>query len=399
MHKNNKLICFAAFLFLLNSLLLSQSNLTVKAYNTVVSGDQQIDQYLPLLKNKKVAVITNVTGVIGKTSLVDTLVKLKVNLKRIFGPEHGFRSDSDAGETVKSHKDTKTGIPVISLYGTNKKPTKEQLKDVDIVLYDIQDIGTRFYTYISTMSYAMEACAENNKHFIVLDRPNPNGFYFDGPILEEKYKSFLGLHPVPMVYGMTCGEYAQMVNGEGWLKDKMKCKLTVITLKNYDRNCSYEIPVRPSPNIPNTTAVLLYPSLALFEGTMMSLGRGTEFPFQVIGHPKYPDTAFAFVPKPSKLNKEPKLFNQRCYGLDLRKDPFLKSHTHKINLDWVKSVYYRMEQYDFFETNFNYHSGNALLQEQIKNRVSEAEIRESWKPGLDKFKEIRKKYLLYPDFS
>ncbi|MBL7933448.1 MAG: DUF1343 domain-containing protein [Bacteroidia bacterium] len=399
MHKNNKLICFLAFLFLLNKFLLSQSPLTVKAYSTVISGDQQINQYLPLLKNKRVAIITNVTGMIGNTSLVDTLVKLKVNVKRIFGPEHGFRSDSDAGETVKNNKDAKTGIPVISLYGSNKKPTKEQLKDIDIVLYDIQDIGARFYTYISTMSYAMEACAENNKEFIVLDRPNPNGFYFDGPILEDKYKSFLGLHPVPMVYGMTCGEYAQMVNGEGWLKDKIKCRLTVIALKNYDRNCSYEIPVRPSPNIPNITAVLLYPGLALFEGTMMSLGRGTNYPFQVVGHPKYPDTSFSFIPKPSRLNKEPKYFNQRCYGIDLRNDPFVQNHTRKINLDWLKSVYYRMEKYDFFEANFNYHSGNALLQEQIKNRVSEAEIRESWKPGLDRFREIRKKYLLYPDFK
>ncbi len=399
MHKNNKLICFVVVLFSLVHSGTSQTPLSIKAYSTVVSGDQQLAEYLPLLQKKKVAIITNVTGVIGRTSLVDTLLKLKVNVKRIFAPEHGFRNDADAGETVKNQKDVKTGLPVISLYGTNKKPTKEQLKDIDVVVYDIQDIGARFYTYISTMSYAMEACAENNKEFMVLDRPNPNGFYIDGPVLEEKYKSFLGLHPVPIVYGMTCGEYAQMVNGEGWLKDKVKCRLTIIKLKNYDRKSAYTIPVSPSPNIPNTTAVILYPSLGLFEGTMMSLGRGTSIPFQLVGHPKYPDTAFSFTPKPSKLNKEPRYFNQRCYGLDFRNENYLEKHSRKLNLDWLRLVYNRMEQYDFFEQNFNYHSGNSLLQEQLKNRVSEQDIRASWQSGLDNFKKIRRKYLLYTDLE
>jgi len=343
--------------------------------------------------------LTNVTGLVGKTSIVDTLLKLKVKIKKIFGPEHGFRSDSEAGETVKSNKDVKTGLPIISLYGSNKKPTKEQLKDIDVLIYDIQDIGVRFYTYISTMSYAMEACAENGKEFMVLDRPNPNGFYVDGPVLKPEYQSFLGLHAVPIVYGMTCGEYAKMVNGEGWLKNKVKCKLTVIGLKNYDRKASYQLPVNPSPNIPNAQAVLLYPGLGLFEGTPVSLGRGTPFPFQVIGLPGYPDTSFGFTPRPSKLSKEPKYVDQRCYGVDLRKDAYLKTHPKQINISRVIQMYAKLKREDFFESNFNYHVGNKELQMQIKENVSEAEIRKSWEADLEKFKLIRKKYLMYADFE
>ncbi|PBQ34964.1 hypothetical protein CNR22_20505 [Sphingobacteriaceae bacterium] len=393
------MIRLSLFLMCLSSLSLAQGPIAIKEYSTVIIGAQQFEAYVPKLKGKKVAVITNLTGLVGKTSIVDTLLKLKVNIKKIFGPEHGFRNDTEAGAQVKNNKDPKTGLTVISLYGANKKPTKEQLKDIDVVIYDIQDIGVRFYTYISTMAYAMEACAENNKEMIVLDRPNPNGFYIDGPILNDEFKSFLGLHHVPVVYGMTCGEYAQMVNNEGWLKGKISCKLTVITLKNYDRNASYRLPINPSPNIPNAEAVLLYPGLGLFEGTIMSLGRGTSFPFQVIGHPQYPDTSFCFIPKPTKLSKGPRYFNQRCYGVDLRKDSYLKQHPRKLNLQWLMTAYKNLSNQAFFEMNFNYHSGNALLQEQIKNRVSEAEIRESWKPGLDTFKEMRKRYLLYPDFS
>lgn len=362
-------------------------------------GAAQFDQYLPKLKNKRVALLTNVTGLIGKISIVDTLLRLKINIKKIFGPEHGFRSDADAGEAVKSNKDVKTGLPVISLYGSNKKPTKEQLKDIDILIYDIQDIGVRFYTYISTMSYAMEACAEIGKEFMVLDRPNPNGFYVDGPVLKPEYQSFLGLHAVPIVYGMTCGEYAKMVNGEGWLKNKVKCKLTVIGLKNYDRKASYQLPVNPSPNIPNAQAVLLYPGLGLFEGTPVSLGRGTPFPFQVIGLPSYPDTSFGFTPRPSKLSKEPKYVDQRCYGLDLRKDAYLKQHPKQISISWVIQMYAQLKREDFFESNFNYHAGNKELQIQIKENVSEAKIRKSWEADLEKFKLMRKKYLIYADFE
>jgi uncharacterized protein YbbC (DUF1343 family) len=399
MHKNNKLIRFTVYLLLLSQFACGQNKITIKEYNTVIIGAQQFNAYLPLLANKRVGIVTNITGLVGKTSIVDTLLKLKVKVKKIFGPEHGFRSDADAGAHVKSNKDLKTGLPIISLYGANKKPTKEQLKDIDVLIYDIQDIGARFYTYISTMCYAMEACAENNKEFIVLDRPNPNGFYIDGPVLKDEFKSFLGMHHVPIVYAMTCGEYAQMANDEGWLKNRVNCKLTVIPLKNYDRKASYKLPVNPSPNIPNAESVLLYPSLGLFEGTVLSLGRGTDFPFQVIGHPQYPDTNFYFVPEPSKLSKEPKYFNQHCYGLDLRKDAYLKVHPGKINLQWLMLFYKKLNKTDFFEMNFNYHAGNALLQEQLKNRVSEADIRESWQKDIETFKEIRKRYLLYPDFG
>jgi uncharacterized protein YbbC (DUF1343 family) len=399
MHKNNKLIRFTVYLLLLSQFACGQNKITIKEYNTVIIGAQQFNAYLPLLANKRVGIVTNITGLVGKTSIVDTLLKLKVKVKKIFGPEHGFRSDADAGAHVKSNKDSKTGLPIISLYGANKKPTKEQLKDIDVLIYDIQDIGARFYTYISTMCYAMEACAENNKEFIVLDRPNPNGFYIDGPVLKDEFKSFLGMHHVPIVYAMTCGEYAQMANDEGWLKNRVNCKLTVIPLKNYDRKASYKLPVNPSPNIPNAESVLLYPSLGLFEGTVLSLGRGTDFPFQVIGHPQYPDTNFYFVPEPSKLSKEPKYFNQHCYGLDLRKDAYLKVHPGKINLQWLMLFYKKLNKTDFFEMNFNYHAGNALLQEQLKNRVSEADIRESWQKDIETFKEIRKRYLLYPDFG
>ena len=399
MHKNNNLNGFILVLILLSQVLMAQPSVVIKDYTTVTIGAQQFEKYLPLLKNKRVGIVTNITGLVSKTSIVDTLLKLKVKVKKIFGPEHGFRNDADAGAFVKNKKDSKTGLVVISLYGANKKPSKEQLKDIDVLVYDIQDIGARFYTYISTMTYAMEACAENGKEFIVLDRPNPNGFYVDGPVLKDEYKSFLGMHNVPIVYGMTCGEYAEMVNGEGWLSNKVSCKLTIIALKNYDRNASYSLTVNPSPNIPNAKAVLLYPSLGLFEGTPLSLGRGTSFPFQVIGHPVYTDTSFSFTPKPSKLSKEPKYFNQRCFGIDLRKETYLIKHPKKLNLSWLKLMYKNLNQSDFFEMNFNYHAGNKELQEQLKNGLSEEEIRKSWQKEIEQFMLIRKKYLLYPDFN
>jgi uncharacterized protein YbbC (DUF1343 family) len=399
MHKNNKLICLLTGLIFLSRILISQTTLSVKDYSTVTIGAARFSDYLPKLKDKRVGIVTNITGLVGKTSIVDTLLKLKVNVKKIFGPEHGFRNNADAGEHVKSNKDKKTGLLVVSLYGSNKIPTKEQLKDLDILIYDIQDIGVRFYTYISTMCYVMEACAENGKELIVMDRPNPNGFYIDGPVLRDEFKSFLGIHNVPLVYGMTCGEYAQMANGEGWLKNKVRCKLSVVSLKDYDRNASYKLPVNPSPNIPNAQAVLLYPSLGLFEGTIMSLGRGTPFPFQVIGHPQYPDTGFSFTPLPSGISKEPRYVNQKCFGIDLRNEPYLKEHPRRINLKWLMDVYEKEKNTAFFEMNFNYHSGNKELQEQVKNKLSEEDIRKTWQVDLQKFKEIRKKYLLYPDFN
>jgi uncharacterized protein YbbC (DUF1343 family) len=397
MYKNNILpILYLSLLF--SVALHAQNRLVIKEYNSVVCGSQQFTKYLPLLKNKRVGVVTNITGVIGKTSIVDTLLKLKVNVKKIFGPEHGFRSDTEAGEKVQSNKDKRTGLTVMSLYGSNKKPTKEQLQDLDVVVYDIQDIGVRFYTYISTLCYVMEACAESGKELIVLDRPNPNGFYIDGPVLKEEFKSFLGLHAVPLVYGMTTGEYATMANEEGWLKDKVKCRLSVIKMQKYERKASYKLPVKPSPNIPNSTAVLLYPGLGLFEGTIVSLGRGTAFPFQVIGHPAYSDTSFSFTPKPTELTKEPKYFNKRCFGLDLRKENYLVNHPKKIELQGLMMMYTNLKGNDFFDKNFNFHAGNSELQSQIKAGLSEEDIRKSWQADMDAFKLIRKKYLLYADF-
>jgi uncharacterized protein YbbC (DUF1343 family) len=397
MYKNNILpILYLSLLF--SVALHAQNRLVIKEYNSVVCGSQQFTKYLPLLKNKRVGVVTNITGVIGKTSIVDTLLKLKVNVKKIFGPEHGFRSDTEAGEKVQSNKDKRTGLTVMSLYGSNKKPTKEQLQDLDVVVYDIQDIGVRFYTYISTLCYVMEACAESGKELIVLDRPNPNGFYIDGPVLKEEFKSFLGLHAVPLVYGMTTGEYATMANEEGWLKDKVKCRLSVIKMQKYERKATYKLPVKPSPNIPNYLAVLLYPGLGLFEGTIVSLGRGTAFPFQVIGHPAYSDTSFSFTPKPTELTKEPKYFNKRCFGLDLRKENYLVNHPKKIELQGLMMMYTNLKGNDFFDKNFNFHAGNSELQSQIKAGLSEEDIRKSWQADMDAFKLIRKKYLLYADF-
>lgn len=378
---------------------LAQAPLEVRAFSQVTTGAQRFDAYLPLLKGRRVGIITNATGAIGSTSIVDTLISLGVQVKRIFGPEHGFRGDTEAGETVHSNRDKKTGLQVISLYGNNKKPTREQLKGIDVLVYDIQDVGVRFYTYISTLCYAMEACAENNKELLVLDRPNPNGFYIDGPILESKYRSFLGLHSVPLVYGMTCGEYAQMANGEGWLKAGVRCRLTVITMTDYERNASYRLPVKPSPNIPNEMAVLLYPSLGLFEGTLISLGRGTGFPFQVVGHPDLRTFTFTFTPLPTAVSKTPKYVNQLCYGLDLRAESYLQAHPRRLNLAWLMRLYAALHRDDFFDNNFNYHSGNSLLQEQLTQGLSEEEIRRSWAPGLEAFRAIRKKYLLYPDFQ
>lgn len=399
MHKSNKLICFLAVLTFLSLTATAQRSLSVKDFTTVSIGAQRFDLYLPKLKGKRVGIVTNITGVIGTTSIVDTLLKLNVKVKKIFGPEHGFRSNSDAGEVVKSNKDAKTGLPVISLYGSNKKPTKEQLKDLDVIIYDIQDVGVRFYTYISTMCYVMEACAENKKEMIVMDRPNPNGFYLDGPVLKPELTSFLGLHPVPIVYAMTCGEYAQMANGEGWLKNGVKCKLTVIPLKNYDRKSSYRLPVKPSPNLPNEKAVLLYPSLGLFEGTIMSVGRGTDFPFQVLGHPQFPDTTFGFTPVSTAITKDPKYKDQKCYGLDLRKDNYIIRHPHRMNLEWILSIHTLMNRPDFFDKNFDYHAGTKELKQQIAQGLNGEDIRLKWDEEIVKFKPIRKKYLLYEDYE
>lgn len=412
MHKN-KHLTYTILICLIGIFSLpAQPSLEVRNYQTVTIGAARFTEYLPLLKKKRVAIVTNATGLVNNTSIVDTLLRLGVKVVKIFGPEHGFRGTTEAGEHIKNNRDPKTGLPVISLYGKNKRPSKEQLKHVDVVVYDIQDIGTRFYTYISTLSYVMKACADYKIPLIVLDRPNPNGFYIDGPVLKAKYRSFLGLHPVPLVYGMTCGEYAQMVNAEGWLNSDTaafypqqkntrikSCQLTVIRMNNYNRNCSYDLPVKPSPNIPNSTAVLLYPSLGLFEGSIVSLGRGTEMPFQVIGFPKFSDTGYSFTPKPTALSKEPKYVNTSCYGYDLRKSTYVSKHPRKIELSWLQNMYKDVANDKFFEVNFNYHAGNNELQQQLKKGLSVEAIRDSWQNDIESFKKIRSKYLLYDDFT
>ena len=363
------------------------------------TGASQTGKYLPLLKDKRVGVIANATSTILGVHLVDSLLAMKVNVKKIFCPEHGFRGLADAGEKVKTEKDPKTGLPVVSLFGKHFKPTKEDLADIDVLIYDLQDVGVRFYTYISTMTYCMEAAAENGKQFMVFDRPNPNGYYVDGPVLEPAFKSFLGLHAVPIVYGMTCGEYAQMINNEGWLEKGAKCSLKIITLQDYKHTDLYQLPVRPSPNLPNMKAVYLYPSLGLFEGTIISVGRGTDTPFEVVGHPDL-KAPYSFVPRPMPGAKSPKYMGKSCFGYYL--GDFAESYvrdSRQLYLLWLTGTYKQLKASNFFDENFNYHAGNATLQQQVKSGMSEEKIAQSWQPDIAKFKKIRKKYLLYPDFE
>lgn len=373
----------------------------VKTINDIKVGADRTTEYLPLLKGKSVAVVANQSSIIKNTHLVDSLISLKVSVKKVFCPEHGFRGLVDAGEKVDSEKDKKTGLNIISLYGkNNKKPKPEDLKGVDVVIFDIQDVGVRFYTYLSTLHYVMEACAENKKQLILMDRPNPNGHYIDGPVLEDAYKSFLGLHPVPIVYGMTIGEYAQMINGEGWLKGGVKCDLKVITLNNYSHNDMFELAVRPSPNLPNMSAVYLYPSLGLFEGTVISVGRGTDLPFQIIGSPDLTKANYTFTPQPKPGAMEPKYKGVLCRGHNLSEfgKEYMKD-IKRIYLFWLIGTYANTtDKTKFFDENFNFHAGNSTLQQQIKDGVKEEVIQKSWEPEIAKFKVVRKKYLLYKDF-
>jgi uncharacterized protein YbbC (DUF1343 family) len=334
---------------------------------------------------------------VGSTHLVDNLLSAGTDIRIIFAPEHGFRNLADAGEKIENSKDPLTGVQLISLYGKHLKPTSEDLSGIDVVIFDIQDVGARFYTYISTLHYVLESCAENNVKCIVLDRPNPNGFYFDGNILDTAYASFVGMHPVPIVHGMTVGEYAKMVNGEGWLKGGLTCDLVVIPCINYDHKSYYELPVKPSPNLPNQNSVYLYPSICFFEGTNLSLGRGTSFPFQVYGSPLLPDRGFSFTPESVPGAKNPPLLGIKCYGTDLRNA--LKNKIvpkPEINLNWVISAYKEFPQKDkFFTEYFDVLAGGPALREQIQRGMTAAQIHETWKPGLEKFRIIREKYLLY----
>ena len=367
-----------------------------KSVHYLKTGADQIGLYLPILKGKRIAIVANQTSVIfdGKktTHLIDTLVSLELNIKKVFAPEHGFRGNIDAGESIEDELDVKTKLPIISLYGKNKKPTKSQLRGINLVLFDIQDVGARFYTYISTLHYVMEACAELNIPLILLDRPNPNGHYIDGPVLENDHKSFVGMHPVPVVYGMTIGEYGQMINGEEWLKDGIKSPLTVIKLKNYTHDSEYRLPIKPSPNLPNEKSINLYPSLCFFEGTNVSVGRGTDMQFQIYGSPFLnKKSKFTFTAVPNEGSKYPKHAHAISYGEDLRKVNKLSS----INLSWLIIAYKQNRTKIFFNTFFTKLAGTTKLQAQLEEKVSEADIKASWQKGLEKFKIVRKKYIIY----
>ena len=366
-------------------------------YDQIVTGDEQTSVYFPLLQGKRVAVVANQSSIIGKTHLVDSLLSSGIRVVRIFSPEHGFRGNKGAGEKVKNGRDVQTGLPVISLYGKHKKPTREDLQNVDVVLFDLQDVGVRFYTYISTMTLVMQACAENHVPLIILDRPNPNGFYVDGPVLKPGFTSFVGMHPVPVVYGMTLGEYARMVNGEHWLKDGVTCNLTVIPLKHYTRNMMVKLPVKPSPNLPDWKAVYLYPSLCFFEGTIVSVGRGTNKPFQIYGYPGM-NGNYVFTPKSTPgASLHPKLENKTSRGESLtafaenyRKNP------PQLHLQWLLKAYHELSgKHVFFNNYFDKLAGTDQLRKQIEAGFTEAQIRQSWQKDLKKFLKIRKKYLLY----
>ena len=381
----------------------------------IITGAENYNAYLPLFRDKKIGIVTNQSGIITSqiletiyvqdprqktktkltekiTSIVDNLISRNINVQKIFAPEHGFRGTADAGEHVVDGKDTKTGLPIISLYGNNKKPKSEQLEGIDIMVFDLQDVGARFYTYISSLHYIMEACAENNIPLIVLDRPNPNGAIVDGPILEKEYISFVGMHPIPLLHGMTIGEYAQMINGEKWLKDGVQCDLKVIPCLNYKREMHYNLPVKPSPNLPNEQAVNLYPSLCLFEGTNVSVGRGTEKQFQIYGSPFLPKSDFSFTPIPNFGAKEPVYKDQTCYGEDLTSI----AKVNQLELKWlIKAYNSTSDKSKFFNDFFIKLAGTKKLQQQIENGISEIEIRKYWEKGLKDFKEMRKKYLIY----
>jgi uncharacterized protein YbbC (DUF1343 family) len=366
----------------------------IKSGKEIVTGADNYKAYLPLLKNKKVGIVTNQTGILtNKKHLVDFLVENKIKIKTIFAPEHGFRGTADAGEHVSDEIDPKTGLPIISLYGKNQKPKPEQLEGIDIMVFDLQDVGTRLYTYVSTMHRIMETCAENNIPLIVLDRPNPNIAIVDGPVLDIAFKSGIGMHPTPLLHGMTLGEQAKMINGEKWLKDGIQCKLTVIPCRYYDRSKSYSLPVRPSPNLPNDQSINLYVSLCLFEGTNVSMGRGTEKQFQIYGSPYLPKSNFAFTPKPNFGDKAPLYNGVECNGEDLSAIPRI----NRLEIKWLIKAYQTTEDKSKFfdKRKFSIRAGNEKLQQQIEAGLSEEEIRNSWKEGLENFKKRRAKYLIY----
>lgn len=358
------------------------------------TGADQLTNWIPSLKGKRVALVVNPTSIVGRRHLADTLLASGVQITAILAPEHGFRGNADAGEEIKDGIDTKTGLPVVSLYGNNKKPTPQQLANADVVIFDIQDVGVRFYTYISTLHYVMEACAENNKKLIVLDRPNPNGDYVDGPIMKPEHQSFVGMHPIPIVHGLTVGEFAQMINGEGWLAKQMHCTLEVVKLQNWTHQDPYSLPVRPSPNLPTDQAIQLYPSVCLFEGTVISVGRGTQTPFQVVGNPSLTNMPYTFTPVSiTGMSKNPPFENTPCHGLDLRRVAVKAG----IDLSYLIQLYQAYPDKDkFFIPYFEKLAGTSQLREQIRQGLSEEQIKLSWQADLQKYSQMRARYLLYP---
>ncbi|MBT4882237.1 MAG: DUF1343 domain-containing protein [Flavobacteriales bacterium] len=379
MAKIKQIICIALVLFTFSA-----------NAQKIVLGAERTEIYLPLLENKKVGIVGNQTSMLGNTHLVDSLLELGVDVVKVFSPEHGFRGKADAGAKIEDGVDVKTGLPIISLYGKNKKPSIEQLQGIDILVFDIQDVGARFYTYISTLHYIIEASSEFGIPLIVLDRPNPNGHYVDGPILDTAFQSFVGMHPIPIVHGMTIGEYAQMINGENWTPEN--CDLSIITMEKYTHKTSYDLPIKPSPNLPNARSINLYPSLCLFEGTTISIGRGTDSPFQHFGAP-YLESNYSFIPKSGAGSKYPKHENKTCFGTDLR---FQEDYLTAINLNWIIEAYNQYpEKEEFFNNFFDKLSGTDKLRKQIIAGKTAKEIKVSWQKGLEEFKRVRGKYLLY----
>ena len=378
-----------------------------KKSNQIITGAEQLDQYLPYLAGKRVAILANKTTIIGKSHLVDSLKGLGVNIVKVFGPEHGFRGNASAGVSVTDEVDPATGIPIISLYGKKNKPTPEEMADVDVMIYDLQDVGVRFYTNINALSRLMEACAESDKELLILDRPNPNAYLIDGPILDMKFKSGIGMFPLPMSHGLTVAEFAQMANGEGWLTNGVRCKLKIIPVANYDHEMAYTLPVSPSPNLNTQQAIMLYPSTCLFEGTYLNHGRGTMFPFTVLGSPELKGIyEFAYTPTSIKgMAETPLHMNQVCYGLDLRTyDVSILREKRQVNIQWMMELYkHHPYKEKFFDSKLSREMGTierlvgvADFRQQIIDGKSEAEIRASWEPGLSQYKEMRKKYVLYP---
>lgn len=394
-----KIIIFIVSALLASQIALAQNANRLDSFinRNYVNGDVQLNEYLPLLKGKRVALVANQSSVFNNIHLADTLLALGIKVKKVFSPEHGFRGKADAGEHVKNVKDFKTGLTIISLYGKNYKPKPADLKDIDVIVYDLQDVGARFYTYISTLFYTLQSAAELNKEYIILDRPNPNGFYVDGPVLDDSCKSYVGIIPIPIVHGCTVAELAQMMIGEGWLKTKKNPAIKVINVKNYKHDDLIELPIKPSPNLPNLASIILYPSLCLFEGTDISVGRGTEKPFQIYGHPTFPITEFSFTPvtKPG-ASKNPPFQDQKCNGYDVSEKVFDVYSNKKIELSFIMNAYKMFpDKSKFFNNYFKNLAGTKELKQMIIEGKSEEEIRKSWNPKLDEYKAKRDKYLIY----